>query len=548
MRKETEPAAAGTGLLAQGGRHWVALLAAALYLLVCIFVQWRSHAGSAAFGSYPDEPAHYMGGLLVRDYLVSGFHQSPLAFSQSYYDHLPYFAVGHWPPLFYCIEGAWTLLFGPAKPAVLWLMAAFGVGSAWLIFHNIQREAGALAGFCGGLLFLAVPEVQRQLCTVMVDLPVTFLTLSATVFAARYLCSGTWKDSIGFAVLAATACLTKYSAAYICLVPFLGILVLRRWRLLRSLTLWVQPVIVLALVGPWAIWTAHLVKRDSFPHAQSGTNLLRLARCLRAFWQVVPLPVWLVIGAGTALWLFRPIRWRETGTAFAVNAIAVIGLLAVTSVAPEWRYFTPAVAAVLVAGLSGFGWLKAPFRGRVPAAGFLVYVLVTLGSTARMDTHLRANNFRTAVGRVLAEPRSSSAAILVGGDAEGPMIAEFAMRDPHRPGNMLIRPGKVLAKDDWIGRNYRSLFQKPEDVQLALNQLHVQAVLLRSKPNVNARPHDLLLREAITRRPELWHRVFVGGSAESSYDVFEKCCQPSEREGVPLLNEPPVVRPVGIPQ
>ena len=34
---------------------------------------------------------------------------------------------------------------------------------------------------------------------------------------------------------AVAACLTKYSAGYICAVPFLEVVVLRRWRLLRSL-------------------------------------------------------------------------------------------------------------------------------------------------------------------------------------------------------------------------------------------------------------------------------------------------------------------------
>ena len=516
--EETLHAEAGTGL-AQRSWDWKAILIAALYLSVCLLVQWRAHASAAAFGSYPDEPAHYVGGLLVRDYLVSGFHQSPLAFAQWYYERLPYFAVGYWPPLFYCIEGLWILLFGPAKPALLWLMAAFAGGSAWLIFHAIRREAGVVAGFCGGLLFLAIPEVQRQLCAVMVDLPVTFLTLGATVFATRYLSSGAWKDSIGFAVLAAAACLTKYSAAYICLVPFLGILVLRRWRWLRFATFWMQAAIIFALVAPWAIWTAHLAS-TGLP-ATHISVLFRFAKVLRAFWRVPPWPVWLVIGAGIGSWIWRPVRWRETGVVFAFHAVALVGLLSFASVAPESRYFTPAAAAMLVAGLSGFHWLTPPFGRNLLTAALFAAVLLTVSLTVRNGTHLRANNFEGGVEHVLAQPSWRGATILIAGDVEGPMIAEFAMRDPQRPGYRLIRPGKILAKDDWFGGGYRSLFQSPDEVESALIQLHVQAVILRATPDLPARPHDVLLRETITTRPKLWRRVFGGGSAPSSYDVFE---------------------------
>ena len=140
-------------------RFW---LAAVVYIGICLVVQWRANAGVAAFGTYPDEPARYVAGLLVRDYMGSGFSQSPVLFAENYYAFRPYFGVGYWPPLFYCIEGAWMLLFGPARPVVLLLSALFAAGSALLILYVIQREAGYVAGFCGGLLFLGLPEVSGR--------------------------------------------------------------------------------------------------------------------------------------------------------------------------------------------------------------------------------------------------------------------------------------------------------------------------------------------------------------------------------------------------
>jgi hypothetical protein len=72
----------------------------AFYLVFALFVQWHAHAPSAGFGTFPDEPSHYVGGLLIRDYAVSGLPQTPLAFAENYRQNLPYFAIGHGPPLF----------------------------------------------------------------------------------------------------------------------------------------------------------------------------------------------------------------------------------------------------------------------------------------------------------------------------------------------------------------------------------------------------------------------------------------------------------------
>ena len=58
-------------------KYWHICVAAVVYFLVCLFIQWRSSANLAAFGTYPDQPAHYVGGLLIRDYLTSGIARSP---------------------------------------------------------------------------------------------------------------------------------------------------------------------------------------------------------------------------------------------------------------------------------------------------------------------------------------------------------------------------------------------------------------------------------------------------------------------------------------
>ena len=86
-------------------------------LLIGIMQHW-SGATAAGFTAYPDEASHYLGGLMVRDYLRTG-SMAPRPFAVNYYLHLPFFAIGYWPPLFYIAEGLWMSVFGYGRGQVL---------------------------------------------------------------------------------------------------------------------------------------------------------------------------------------------------------------------------------------------------------------------------------------------------------------------------------------------------------------------------------------------------------------------------------------------
>lgn len=505
---------------------WQLCAAGAIFLVICLLVQWRVDAGAAPFGTYPDEPAHYIGGLLIRDYAVSDMSQTPLAFAQNYYKHVPYFAIGYWPPLFYCIEAVWVMLFGPGRPALLLLSALLAAGSAALIFYAIRQKAGALAGICGGLIFLSAPEVQRQICTTMLDLPVTLGVLAATILAVRYVESGRWADSIGFALVSAAALLTKYSAAYICVLPFLMVIVLRRWHLLRRASFWIQPAVILALVVPWLLFTEQLARQlmeldfVGVPGKLRYSISLRSELFLSALFGTLPWPAWLLVVAGLSVWIFRRERWATMSTAFVLHLAALLAFLIASSVLNEKRYFTAGVAALVIAGLCGWPWLQR-YSSRLATAALLGCTLLAVAWGVATPPALHVNNIDGVVKGVLAQPRWQNVPVFVASDAEGPMIAEFAMLDPSRPKRYLIRPGKVLSVDNWFGANYRSLFQKPSEVQSLLSTLNVGLVILPADPASSQKPHDVLLREAVAGHPEMWLRTSVGQGA-AGYDVFER--------------------------
>ena len=102
----------------------IELLVAALLLVVVTALQIRSGAWHAEFGGHPDEAAHYVTGLMVRDYVAQGFPGSPMAYAAGYYDHYPKVALGNWPPGFYAIQALWTLAFSVSRTSVMFLFPA----------------------------------------------------------------------------------------------------------------------------------------------------------------------------------------------------------------------------------------------------------------------------------------------------------------------------------------------------------------------------------------------------------------------------------------
>src|ERR1039457_5438067 len=63
----------------------------------------------------PDESAHYITGLMIRDYIASCQFTSPMTYAENYYAPYPKPAFGMWPPFFLITEALWTLIFSPGK-------------------------------------------------------------------------------------------------------------------------------------------------------------------------------------------------------------------------------------------------------------------------------------------------------------------------------------------------------------------------------------------------------------------------------------------------
>ena len=112
-----------------------------LLLAAVLLLQVIGGAYSAALSGTEDEAAHYVTGLLFRDYVASGLRTTPIEYAEDYYLHYPKVGIGHWPPVFYALQAVWTLPFGASRTSVLLLMAVIAAALAWSLYRFL-RDAG----------------------------------------------------------------------------------------------------------------------------------------------------------------------------------------------------------------------------------------------------------------------------------------------------------------------------------------------------------------------------------------------------------------------
>ena len=116
-----------------------------LFLGFAVTRQYFSGAYASAFSGYPDEPAHYVTGLLVHDWIASGFPWPPIAYAENYYLHCPKVALRQWPPGFYVIQAPSTLLFSTSRVSVLVLTAVLMSFLSLTVATALVTEVGRLA-------------------------------------------------------------------------------------------------------------------------------------------------------------------------------------------------------------------------------------------------------------------------------------------------------------------------------------------------------------------------------------------------------------------
>lgn len=500
-------------------RRW-ALLAALMafvgFLLLAIMLQYLSGAYTAPLSGYPDEPAHFVTGLMAHDYVVSGLATSPLRFAENYYLHYPKIGLGQWPPVFYVIQAVWTLAFSASVASVLVLMAFLASLLAVTMFYVIRQEFGVILGVFVGALVIAVPLVQRSVHMVMADLPVALFALWAGLSFGHYLDTERWQDATKFAVLASLAILTKGNALALAFVPPLGVVLTRRFHLVAARAFWLPVPLVLASCAPWHVFFAPSVV-GTFTQ-DWGWGYTRAALTFFPVRSVQALGVSLLpfICIGATARVLGPLRHGPvSGKWAAIMALPLSIWLfhSLVSAAYEERYLVPTIpplAMLLGAGLAWAATRLVPSPRWAGAAVFLLAVAsvaLFIGQTFEIPEKVDVG-FRQVAAYTLATPGLAHSVVLISSepDGEGMLIAEIAIHEK-RPGHFIVRGTKVLSTTNWNGSMRSPIYATPSALLGYLDRVPIGVLVLDLLPEGIAFPHQSMLMATVQAYPERFHLV-----------------------------------------
>jgi len=489
-----------------------------LFWAAAVGLQLASGTYLSEFGGHSDEASHYVTGLMVHDYLVGPDLTDPLKFAENYYHHYPRVSLGHWPPMFYVVQAAWTVPFGTSRVSVMLLMALVTALTAVTLYHCVRCEFGRGAGLMASLLFMASPLVQTYTNRLMADTLTGLFCFWATLCFGRFVSTGGWRSAMAFGLLASLAILTKASGLALALVPPFAIVFSRRFNLLARPAFWLPAGIVVVLCGPWTWLTSHLVTGGlAYAAPTLEFTIPALAFYSRELVRAFGLVLFALVIVGIAAKLVGPALREGAPGKWAACGGLLLGIwvfYCLTPVGFEDRYLIPALPPLLLFLAAGMAWVTK----RLPAtwrAGRAIFVglAVVIGFAVETLT-IPANaygGFGTAAQQLLATPEFDRANLLVSSDprGEGMFIAAVAQRE-QRPGHTILRASKVLGYSDWMGREYTSFCKTPEEMMRLLDKLEVGVIVLdTSAPPAQDMAHHVLLTETIAAYPHRWQQLAV---------------------------------------
>lgn len=507
--------------------------------VVVIAVQQRAMGGYTAelSANNADEASHFISGLMLADYVRAGL-PNPLPFARDYYLHFPKVGIGHWPPLYYMLEGALFLLLPPLTSVALLLPAVLAsllvVTTGWAT----ARALGPLQGIAVGVVVLALPLLREATLVILLDLPVALLALLAAFVYAGYLVRPRWQSAVLFAVLASAAILTKGTGAALALVPPLAVLLGRRFDLLKRGSFWLPVPIVAVLAGPWTLGT-YAMAAAGFQY-QWGLAFTALAARTYAHGVLAGLGI-LVLALATLGVLFAAQSGWQGGRADAPDGVAprgadvpfadtdgeggdraplwvalaalVIAILAFQCLVPaglDARYLLPVAAPlVMLAAFGGTRLLGLLTSGWPTLAGLVVSLALLFGALPALLVEVRKlPTGMDAAAQAFLAREASNPLILVGADAEGEggLIAAIAQRDRARK-TYVLRGTKMLATSDWNAANYTPTYADPAALMAGLDDLGVGAVVVDTSPASQSLAHNRQLLAAAAAFPDRFRPV-----------------------------------------
>ena len=470
-------------------------------------------ATSGYFGSElarsPDEGAHFTSGVLVFDYLRSGFERAPLDFALDFYQRYPKVAIGHFPPLFYVLQGVWYLGFGAHPWALILLVGAITAATACLLFQLVASRHGFAIGLITTALLVLNPLVRTWTLLANSDMLLVLLSFIAIRAVSRFLSGGSVRDFAAFALWTVLAVATKWNGLALLLVPPIAVVLAREFTLLRNRRAWIA---FAALAGSLVLCAVLAVALGVTGFGSGYSSVTRLADiALHPFDRLFVLgqalqlvsPLLLVFAVVGAVILFgKEERDRDARIAAAVTVAWIVAVLVFHVVSPvtgDARYLLPCVVAAHLLFADGGSRLRG-WLGSWTVPALVTSAAVIIVSTGAFELPLRTGY--GAAARSLPTRTDGPTVVLIASDAIGEG-AFVAMRLDHDTGrdSFVVRGYNTLAEDTWQGDSYRLRLTSEADIRAYLQRVPVQFVVVDMKPGSAPPPHIQLLHEALRSAP-----------------------------------------------
>lgn len=517
MREEFQAALTGTPF--NGLTHAMlnrTLFSFAATTLVAAFV-WVWLGGGALpsdLGGDPDEPAHAVTSLMVRDYVAGITSHAPMPFARAYYEDFPKVALGHYPPGYYLLTGA-ALLVNPSRDTLLVVQCLLGIAVGLLSYFLARRFLPPYPSLVAALLAAGLPVMLKTSQVVMADSLLVVLVLWALLVWLRQGSVPTWKVSLFFGLLAAAAILTKGSGLLLGALPVGTLVLQRQFGWLRQKGWWAALPPVALLAGPWMVLTVNISKEG-----MTGLSTLEFFRQAIPHYALVEMPAawgWLLTSLSAIGFcvLILPLFKKAATAEEAVLLSALAGGVAILLLVPVGltsRYLAPLLPLLAILALKGGEtlafFLPSSWRTSIACALALGGFALVAGLPEK-----QVHGFSEAVSFILKqEPPTSGAAkarwiISSEPRGEGAVIAEAAFRLSVRSPSPLriYRAGKELSTSDWMGRGYKLAFETEAEILTHLDKTGIRWVLVDlSVPEKLRVAHNNLLEAAMKGAPDRW--------------------------------------------
>jgi len=516
-------------------RAFELILVASLLAAAVLTAQLCAGVYASEFGD--DEASHYISGLLIHDYLVRGLFQSPLQYLKDFHSHYPLVGIGHWPPLYYLVEGLWMGLFSTGRVSVLALSAAVTVATALAAYLLIRRRVGPVLALFVALAFVASPVVQSASGELMLDIPVAFLCLAAAWCYARYLETCHFRAAAAFGFLAGAALLVKGNAACLALLPPLAVLIGRRFEILRRGSFWLPIPIVATIAGPWYVATYGLVEQGF--RFDWGLKFIASATIANAEYLLSAVgPLVLVaafLGLLDVVAMPRNHAGRNELTSISALFVSVLIFQSVVPAALQDRYLIPALPPFLMLAAWGISagserianrWSSGPGFLRnstiLTSGGALALSVSVLGGAMHVEQKPQLG-LTEAARQIWAHRIAENPAVLIvsDGHAEAALIAELAMADPQRPSLFSVRGSRLLGAGGYNNQEYLPRFHTSAEVMAAIDEYKIPFVLFRPSAGRQPWAHIEQVANAASAYASRWETTFEEAKTSPKVVLYE---------------------------